>query len=153
LGNNVFDFGTRGAADQVKTSYKALTQHLGTMYGPDIANELENRRILTIPMPVHSQATLNDHIAATARRDAQHIKLTTARRRKHTALRTKAAQDNTDAIMDLANLEIEMEEADRLATLPLKVQPEGNERTMHNNAWKTYQERDSKLQLCRGKAF
>jgi hypothetical protein len=55
--------------------------------------------------------------------------------------------------MDLANLEIKMEEADRLATLPLKVQSEGNKRTMHDNAWKTYRERDSKLQLCRGKAF
>ena len=41
LGTNVFDYGTKGAADQMRTSWEKLVQYVGTNYGQDISNELQ----------------------------------------------------------------------------------------------------------------
>jgi hypothetical protein len=46
LGNNVFDYGYRAAADQMRTSWEKLIQFVGTNYGQDIGNELQNKSIL-----------------------------------------------------------------------------------------------------------
>ena len=61
LGDHVFDYGQKGAADQVKSSYRTLVRHVGTLYGPDIANELENRKTRVIPKPEYTQDVLDEH--------------------------------------------------------------------------------------------
>jgi hypothetical protein len=43
LGINVFDYGHRAAADQMRTSWEKLVQFVGTNYGQDISNELQNK--------------------------------------------------------------------------------------------------------------
>jgi hypothetical protein len=43
LDNNVFDSGHRAAADQMRTSWEKLVQFVGTNYGQDISNELQNK--------------------------------------------------------------------------------------------------------------
>jgi len=54
LGSNVFDYGTKGAADQMRTSWEKLVQYVGTSYGQDISNELQNKTLVVIPEPAHS---------------------------------------------------------------------------------------------------
>jgi hypothetical protein len=39
LGNNVFDYGHRAAADQMQTTWEKLVQFVGTNYGQDISSQ------------------------------------------------------------------------------------------------------------------
>jgi hypothetical protein len=43
LGINVFDYGHRAAVDQMRTSWEKHVQFVGTNYGQDISNELQNK--------------------------------------------------------------------------------------------------------------
>ena len=61
LGNNVFDYGHRAAADQMRTSWEKLVQFVGTNYGQDISNELQNKIPVTLPKPVHTPEVLARH--------------------------------------------------------------------------------------------
>ena len=61
LGNNVFDYGHKAAADQMRTSWEKLVQYVGTIYGQDISNEMSNRMAATFVEPVHTPAVIARH--------------------------------------------------------------------------------------------
>ena len=61
LGTNVFDYGMKGAADQMRTSWEKLVQYVGTNYGQDISNELQNTTTVVIPEPTHSDEVMLRH--------------------------------------------------------------------------------------------
>ena len=61
LGNNVFDYGHRAAADQMQTSWEKLVQFVGTNYGQDISNELQNKIPVMLTKPVHTPEVLARH--------------------------------------------------------------------------------------------
>jgi hypothetical protein len=63
LENNVFDYGHKAAADQMRTSWEKLIQYVGTNYGQDISNELQNKVTVTLAEPVHSTAVMTRHAA------------------------------------------------------------------------------------------
>jgi hypothetical protein len=153
LGNHVFDYGQRGSADQTKTSYETLTRHAGTVFGPDIGNELQNRQRLVIPEPTYSAEAIAANQAATLRRNTQHQRIEAARKAKSLALAEKIKQGDTDAMLEQAILLNEMEEADHKANLPIPITLEGSEYTKHSNEWRTYRERVSSLEKHRGQAF
>jgi hypothetical protein len=54
LGTNVFDYGQKSAADQMRTSWENLAQYVGTNYGQDISNELHNKITVILVEPVHT---------------------------------------------------------------------------------------------------
>jgi hypothetical protein len=58
LGINVFDYGHRAAADQMRTSWEKLVQFVGTNYGQDISNELQNKIPVILSEPVHTPEVL-----------------------------------------------------------------------------------------------
>ena len=58
LGTNIFDYGTKGTADQMRTSWEKLVQYVGTNYGQDISNELQNKAVIILTKPTHSAAVL-----------------------------------------------------------------------------------------------
>ncbi len=60
LGNNVFDYGHRAAVDQMQTLWEKLVQFVGTNghYGQDISNELQNKILVMLTKPVHTQEVL-----------------------------------------------------------------------------------------------
>jgi hypothetical protein len=60
-GNNVFDYGHRAAADQMRTSWEKLVQFVGTNYGQDISNELQNKILVILSGPVHTPEVLARH--------------------------------------------------------------------------------------------
>ena len=51
LGKNVFDYGQKASADQMITLCEALVQYVGTSYGHDISNELQNKLAVVFPEP------------------------------------------------------------------------------------------------------
>jgi hypothetical protein len=61
LGNNVFDYGHRAAADQMRTSWQKLVQLVGTNYGQDISNELQKKIPVMLSEPVHTSEVLARH--------------------------------------------------------------------------------------------
>jgi hypothetical protein len=61
LGNNVFDYGHRAAADQMRTSWEKLVQFVGTNYGQDISNELQNKIPVILSEPIHTPEVLARH--------------------------------------------------------------------------------------------
>jgi hypothetical protein len=62
LGNKVFDYGHRAAADQIRTSWEKLVQFVGTnCYGQDISNELQNKILVILSEPVHTPEVLARH--------------------------------------------------------------------------------------------
>jgi hypothetical protein len=64
-----------------------------------------------------------------------------------------AAGVDADAPMLLAILENEIEEAAYQATVDLPIILDESEKTENSNAWRTYQERNSRLETQRGQAF
>jgi hypothetical protein len=61
LGNNVFDYGHRSAGDQMQTLWEKLAQFVGTNYGQDISNELQNKILVMLTKPVHTPEVLARH--------------------------------------------------------------------------------------------
>jgi hypothetical protein len=61
LGNHVFNYGQRAAADQMRTSWEKLIQFMGTNYGQDISNELQNKILVMLTKPVHTLEVLARH--------------------------------------------------------------------------------------------
>jgi hypothetical protein len=54
FGANLFDYGKKSAADQMRTSWEKLVQYVNTNYGQDICNELQNKITVTLTEPVHT---------------------------------------------------------------------------------------------------
>ena len=63
LGANVFDYGQKAAADQMRTSWEKVTEYVGTTYGQDISNELQNKVTVTLAEPAHDAGVLVRHRA------------------------------------------------------------------------------------------
>jgi hypothetical protein len=61
LGNNVFDYDQKYAADQMWTSWEELVQFFSKHYRQDIINELENKIPVILVKPVHTDDVLTKH--------------------------------------------------------------------------------------------
>jgi hypothetical protein len=61
LGNNVFNYGHRAAVDQLRTSWEKPVQFVGTNYGHNLSNELQNKIPVIHPKPVHTPEDLARH--------------------------------------------------------------------------------------------
>jgi hypothetical protein len=61
LVTNVFDYGQKSATDQMRTSWEKLAQYVGTNYGQDISNELQNKITVILVEPVHTDDVLLKH--------------------------------------------------------------------------------------------
>jgi hypothetical protein len=58
LGTNVFEYVQKSAADQMRNSWEKLAQYVGTNYGQDISNELQNKITVILIEPVHTDDVL-----------------------------------------------------------------------------------------------
>ena len=61
LGENLFTYGEKGSADQIKTTQDKIVQYVGIQYGNYIRTELLIQTEFIIPKPEHSQETLDEH--------------------------------------------------------------------------------------------
>ena len=61
LGKNVFDYGHKAAAEQMRTSWEKLVQHFSTKYGQDISNKLNNKIKVNILTTFQSTEVLVKH--------------------------------------------------------------------------------------------
>ena len=128
----------------MRTTWEKIVHHVGTIYGHDISNELQNRKTVTITKPEYTQAVQDKHADRVARHTAQQQRLDAARQAKKAVLEQAVADGtDTDAPMELAVLTNEIEEAAYQATVELPVKLTDEEATEHSNAWRSYRERVS----------
>ena len=50
----MFDYVRKSAADQKRSSWEKLVQYVGTNYGQDIINELQNKLTFNLVEPVYA---------------------------------------------------------------------------------------------------
>jgi hypothetical protein len=154
LGSNVFDYGHKAAADQMRTSWEKIVQYVGTTYGQDISNELQNKTTVDIPEPVHSDEVMLRHAQREIVIRAGQANIQAAREQQRTLLEAAvAAGEDVEAPMKLALLENEIAQARFEATVEVPIQLSDSEKTQYNNAWRTYRERTAQLEKNRGQAF
>jgi hypothetical protein len=58
LGNNIFEHGQKGSADQMQNTFKSIIKYVGNTFGTNMSTELKNRTRFVIPAPVGSATTL-----------------------------------------------------------------------------------------------
>jgi hypothetical protein len=109
LGTNVFDYGQKSAADQMRTSLEKLAQYVGTNYGQEISNGLQNKITVILIEPVHTDDVLLKH----------GLRETMIRKGQMNIQRARKAQETS---LDAAVLSgIDMEAPMRLALLKNKI--------------------------------
>ena len=153
LGTHVFDYGQKAAADQMKTSWEKLVQYVGTTYGQDICNELQNKLTVTIAEPTYSAAILARHTTREALVRAAQANIQRARRAQAVALQQAVDDGDLDAQMHLAVVENDIAQGDFDANEPVPVEMTDSEKTLSSNEWRTYRERAANLLKHRGQAF
>jgi Reverse transcriptase (RNA-dependent DNA polymerase) len=154
LDSNVFDYGHKAAADQMRTSWEKLVQYVGTTYGQDISNELHNKTVVVLPEPAHTAAVLTRHAARVQMIRTGQANLQQARRAQKVILQAAVqAGNDPEAPMKLAILNNAIAEGDFELNMEVPIDLTDSEKTQHNNEWRTYRDRNAKLSNHRGQAF
>ena len=145
LGKNVFDYGHKAAADEMRTSWEKVAQCVGTAHGQDISNELQNEGCVIVTEPIHSQAVLDRHAARVQVMAKSRDNLQRARTAQKVMLEAAVKTGDAEAPMKLAVLDNEMLEAECNATQDTPMALTKLEKTQHNNEWCTHCERNTQL--------
>jgi hypothetical protein len=154
LGTNMFDYGQKSAADQMRTSWEKLAQYVGTNYGQDIIYEFQNKITVILINPVHTDDVLMKHsLRETMIRNDQ-MNIQRSRKAQETILEA-AVQAGLDmeAPMKLALLQNEIAQGDFSANVEVSIVLNDSHNTQFNNEWRTYRERNDNLIKHRGHAL
>ena len=153
LGTSVFDYGQRAAADQMKTSWEKLVQYVGTTYGQDISNELQNKLTVTLAEPTYSAAIMTRHTAREAMVRTGQRNIQAARRAQEAVLQAEANAGDLDARLSVAVIQNQIAQGDYEAAQEVPVELSDAEKTLYGNEWRTYRERAANLLKHRGQTF
>lgn len=159
LGHHVFDHGDKSSANQVKTSWEKLTNHVGTLYGTDIATELATGTKLHIVQPEHSALVQLKHQEEEDRRKARQTRLKDALQYEANKLKAKAdalleaGEDDSEVrykfVQKTNEIEVLQYEIDDDLPIALK----GEAKTQWETEWKMYKSRMENLIKHRGQAL
>ena len=75
LGDHVFDYGQKWVADQMRTTWENIINHVGTIYGHNISNELQNKKQIEIPQPKYTHPVKVKHLKRFEQLRDQHPRL------------------------------------------------------------------------------
>jgi hypothetical protein len=84
---NVFYYGQKSAADQMCTSWEKLLQYVGTNYGQDINNELQNKVWVVLTEHVHTNDVFARHSGREVMIRNGQLNIQQARRAQETILK------------------------------------------------------------------
>ena len=151
LGSNVFDYGSKGAADQMRQSWEKLCQCVGTDMSEDIANELRNETRVVIEVPTHTDDVMARHQTRETVIEANRFNLQNARNATLQAM-TELPEDEQD-VLAIAKLENEIALGDLELNEPVPIQLTADEKTQYDNAWRAYRQRKDRLEKNRGQCY
>ena len=160
LGNHVFDFGPKNAADQMTTTWEQIIIHVGINMGEDIRNELRNRTRVTIPPPDMPAAAVARHTADTdwERQQNENIRdqyrqAATTLEASITATPVSEAGQIAKLTLEKANIEREIARLERAISNPPHIKLEGVDKSVYDAAVKLHTDRVKELTQHRSKAF
>ena len=131
----------------MRGTLEKITQHVGTIHGHGVSNELYTREKTVVLPPKHSPETLAQHAADELARRAMHDRLKVAKEIAIAALKKKAADDgDIDAGIRAAEIENDLEMAERALTKELPIDMTTDEKAEYDSGWKTYKERKLSLE-------
>jgi hypothetical protein len=154
LGTHVFDYGQNSAADQMRTSWEKPVQYVGTNYGQDINNELQNKVWVVLTEPVYTDGVLATHSVREVMIRNGQLNIQKARQAQETILKaTVQAGTDMDAPMKLAILQNEIAQSEFAASIEVPVVLTDSKQTQFSNDWRTFRERNTNLIKHRGQDF
>jgi hypothetical protein len=139
LGTNVFDYGQKSAANKMRTSWEKLVQYVGTNYGQDINNELQNKVWVFLTEPVHTDDVLARHsVRELMIRNCQ-LNIQQARQAQETILKASVqAGTDMDAPMKIAIIQNEIAQGEFAASIEVPVELTDSEKNQFRNDWRTF---------------
>jgi hypothetical protein len=127
---------------------------VGTNYGQDISNELQNKIPVILSEPVHTPEVLARHAICEQMVRTREENLQRACLSKRVILEAAATLGaDPDAPMQLAILDNEIAKGNYEQNNEVPIKMLDSEKTQYSNDWRTYQERNSLLTKHRGQAF
>jgi hypothetical protein len=146
IGTHVFDYGQKSAADQMSTSWEKLVQYVGTNYGQDINNELQNKVWVIITEHAHTKDGLERHSVREIMIRNGQLNIQQARQAQETILEA-AVQPGTgmDAPVKLVIIQNEISQGEFAASIIVPVLLTESEKTQFSNDWRTFRECNTNL--------
>jgi hypothetical protein len=138
----------------MRTSWEKLAQYVGTNYGQDISNELQNKITVILVEPVHTDdVLLKNSLRETIIRNGQ-MNIQRDRKAQETILE-EAVQSGLDmeAPIKLALLQNEIAQGELSANVEVPIVLNDSQKTQFSNEWRTYRERNDNLIKNRGQEF
>ncbi len=89
LEGRVFHYARQNTADLMQTTQEKIHQNIGTKFSKDIANKLQNKKVVLIPPPMYSQAIIDCHAKWTKIKRDEQVKILAALVKKESDLKSK----------------------------------------------------------------
>jgi hypothetical protein len=139
LGTNVFDYGQKSAADQMRTSWENIVHYVGTNYGQDINNKLQNKILVVLTEHVHTVDVLARHSEREVIIRNGQLNIQQDRQAQETILKAAVqAGTDMDAPMKLAILQNEIAQGKFASSIEVPMFLTDSEKTQFSNDWCTF---------------
>ena len=152
LGDDILTYKEKEAADQLAITVFQIVKHIGTIYGQEISNKINNQTSVIIVKPFYDQYLLDKQVIKERLREANFKRIQDARRRKEATLQVALLND-PDLDITLSELQNEMAEELSKHEEPLEIVLLGDNKAEQKEKWKTYWEKQSRLEKHRGQTF
>jgi hypothetical protein len=138
----------------MRTSWEKLAQYVGTNYGQDVSNELQNKITVILVEPVHTDDVLLKHSLREIMIRNGQMNIQRARKSQETILDAAVlAGLDMEAPMKLALLQNEITRGGFSANIKVPIVLNDSQKTQFRNEWRTYRESNDNLIKHRGQAF
>jgi len=147
LESNIFDYGNKTSADLMRTMQEKIVQYVGAKFGGDIANELQNRITVVIPMPIYPPTAQMRHTATVSMVHAQQQNLLNSKTTKMTMLQSMIRSNPNDVDLPISLAEVKNEVAQLQYELnnDIEVQLTEQEKNEYRLEGQTYTDQFKKL--------
>ena len=150
----MFNYGQKSEADQTRSSWEKLAQYVGTNYGQDISNELQNKLTVNLVEPVHAPEVIERNIIRERIIITGQANIQTARETQKIILETAVTASIDDAApMKLVILENVIAQGEYEANVDVPIMMTDSDKTQSRNEWRTYREINAQLTKHRGQGF
>ena len=147
LGTNVFDYGNKKCADQMRVTLEKIAGYIGTQFSNDMRNEIVNKKTVVIPEPSFDPAVQALHDQRVKDFENNKKLLLSAYDKEIKAL------NDAGSFVDAAKIQIKRQELRVSTSDSLEVMMSPTQKTKYDNEWKAWKDRMSRLELHRGKVF
>jgi hypothetical protein len=142
----VFDYGQKSTVDQMRTSWEKLVQYVGTNYGQDINNELQNNIIVVLIEPAHTDDVLMRHSVREVMIPTGQLNIQRERQSQETILKASLLSGiDMDALMKLASIQNDVAQGEFAVNMEVPVELNDSDKTQFSNDWRTFRERNTNL--------